>query len=122
MGGFVIFSDPRRIRIIFKSAVGRVASAPACEILLPVSGGRKRPALRQMITTCEFAEIHPFVQPVLRRRPKAAPTAKSARSTESFIPDIRKSLVPLPVALDDLVPHRRRADPDAVAGYVPLSM
>ena len=31
--------------------------APACEILHSVrGGGRKRPALRQMITSCEFAE------------------------------------------------------------------
>ena len=53
--------------------------APACGILLSVRGGRKRPALRQMIANCKFAEMHSFVQTVLRGRPQVAPTANRER-------------------------------------------
>ena len=49
-------ADARRIRVLSNPVVGRVASAPACGILLPVSGGRKRPALRRMAADCGFAQ------------------------------------------------------------------
>ena len=41
---------------VYSDAVGRVASAPASEILLMVRGGRKRPALRQKSTISNSPE------------------------------------------------------------------
>ena len=51
----------------------QIASAPACWILLLVSGGRKRPALRQMGTDCECAEVRRESCPVPRGRGKPLP-------------------------------------------------
>ena len=69
-----------RIRLISlllrtdSDAVGRVASAPAvCEILLLVSGGRKRPALRLMGTDCGCAEVRREFCPVPHGRGKPLP-------------------------------------------------
>ena len=45
-----------------KPSVGRIAPAPAFGLLRTVrGGGRKRPALRQMVTRCEFAEIRVII-------------------------------------------------------------
>ena len=50
--------------------------APACKILQPVrGGGRKRPALRRMVTDCGFARGRQYNRCVLRWPPRAsAPT------------------------------------------------
>ena len=56
------------------------ASAPAFGILLPVKGGgRKRPALRQMISNCEFAETRSSFHQVLRGSSRTPTPTKQPR-------------------------------------------